>query len=236
MEIFQENLKFEKVYLMGRKDHKHPPGGHPTSGSTNWDKPNATKRKNPGGSGITPEGKKNIPPNTPETNFPEQPLGPDGHKTTSSLSSSPAQNLGAFEQTSGEDSNKNSASVPAAKSPRSVSSILDKCHVTEQDEKFLEDMEQELGDFNEETERNIGNTEMGITDDSGEPATKKTYAKVTDKQTVCGFEVIYVHMGTKTRDPIPWEMFHKLYDCMQAVVLDIIFKVENVSDGILWNS
>merc|ERR1711963_757865 len=96
-----------------------------------------------------------------------------------------------------------------------------------------------LGDFGENEEQDIGESELNL-DELEEmvdgPPAKKTFAKVVSKPKVRGYEVLYVHKGTTEREPIPKETFRKLYDRINSHVLEKILAGQAVPDGILWRS
>ena len=62
-----------------------------------------------------------------------------------------------------------------------------------------------------------------------------TWATIA-KPKVQAFEVLFVHQGQKERTPIPRETFTKLYDKINAMVLQKVLDGESVPAEILWRS
>ena len=97
-----------------------------------------------------------------------------------------------------------------------------------------------LEDLADQELEKIGEKSMELGDDDNEggggpPPPKKTWATIA-KPKVQAFEVLYVHQGQKERTPIPRETFTKLYDKINAIVLQKVMDGESVPDEILWRS
>ena len=210
---------------MGRKSHKNPPGGNPTLGSTNRDKPQgATKRKSSSEtpkSGFTPEPKLHSGGNQNQDS-----QGLNSSPSASTSSTAPTLEAIATNENVGSDKITAPAVKPSAADPpspaKSTSSVTSALRRTQLDDP-LDGEDIELSDLEEEEETKIGEEETKTGEDepgeNGEPPKKKTWASVA-KPKVQAFEVLYVHQGSDERALIPKETFTKLYGRINCTILD----------------
>ena len=145
-------------------------------------------------------------------------------KAASASSSSTAPNLGAFKA--------NEKEVGEKPTPGEVTNAMRSATLHDP----LKDGGDQV-DFTEDEEAKIAAATLKLNeeDDNGPPA-KKSFAKVVAKQKIRGYEILYVHLGTENRAPIPRETFEKLYDRINMWYMDKILEGEAVHDNIIWRS
>ena len=267
----------ENSNVWGGKTPKNPPVGNPPPGSTESGKKDRKKRKhrsNASSSGFTPEDKKlqqGKPVEIPGLQSPfKAPMAAAvavGEKNQPEVSTegkevSETSNLAGSNRQTSMNVDEASEKVPPMEgsltpnlelleqdmdttgSPKSVSSILKDTNLLDTDEEG----DAELGDFSEELEKSIAETELGINpekegESSGEPgakAKKTTYASkaaaAPAAKALKGYEILYIHQGKDERGPIPKETFHKLWDRFQTLVVDQVLQGQDVPDEINWRS
>ena len=137
---------------------------------------------------------------------------------------------------SGSDRQK--APSPAPSETSSVTARIGDAQLDDKEVEKLLAEDNELGDLSQEEEQAIAQKAMEVDGDEtgANVQPPKTYAKAANPApAIRGFEVIYVHYGTKERAALSEALFYKLWDRIDTMTVGMIVNGEEVPDGMcLW--